>query len=548
MDEARASWERGQRGDFRRIDRALAELEQQGGPEARAWDLALRALRWHAQPEHGSLPALDEVAALAEGSTGPRLAAALTCAQVERACVLALDRDSLVRWVDLHGSLLRGYDDREAVLSHEAARCWLQILGGPLGGGGAAIDRLAAESSRARIPTLVIEAATLRALAAMGSGDLEAALATARRASRMARTEALPQQEYLANLVLARLRRMTQRPHLAVRILAALARVAPRPWAGWLSWELRLAGDEATAATLSGGVTGPGEALVTDHALVAAESFGRAVEAAGSGDRARFSEELSRTRAAVAPCPWLLAELEAARIALDPDADVADASPELLSWVCGASTEPPTALAGLCTVADAAAASESAAAWVLSRPPRGARRVLARGLGLAGDEARRIQKLKRKKGRTDTCLAVLALAGPTGMTREELFRSVYGFQYSAVLHQGVLDTMLHRLRARVEPSGAIHRDGDRIVLRLGEPLIVPDPRCTSTVDGAVLRLLATQTIGTAKEAAQALGVPLRTAQAALQQLVSDGALISERRGNQVAYRVEDTTFSEPTRY
>lgn len=541
-------WEAGQRGELDGIEAFLAALARDGSDEAKAWHTALLALWWHAEPGRGALPSPAWIEPFVRGSTEVRTAAALACSQVERAALLALDRDALSRWAALHGTLLRGGEAPEALLSHEAARCWEYALAGDLAGLDAIADRFASDASKARAAWHVIEATSVRALGSMIAGDLEGALATARRASRMSRTEALPQQEYLANVVLARLRRATNRPHLAVRILAALARVAPRQWAGWLAWELRIAGDTATAESLAGAPPDHGASGIVEHAAPAADALGAMLGAAALGDRAGFDQSLSAARALLAGCPWRIDEIDAASAALDPDVEPSYVAPEIAAWITGATADPPPALTGLCTVADVAEASESAVAYVMVQPPRDARRVLALGLGLAGDDARRVKQMKRKKGRTDTALAVLALAGRAGLSREELFKAVYGFVYSPILHQGVLDVLLHRIRPRLQQSGALGRDGERFVLELGEGLLVPDPRCTQAIEGQVLRLLATRAAGTAKEAAEALGVPLRTAQAALQQLVGDGALISERKGNQVAYRVEDTTFSEPTKH
>jgi hypothetical protein len=41
-------------------------------------------------------------------------------------------------------------------------------------------------------------------------------------------------------------------------------------------------------------------------------------------------------------------------------------------------------------------------------------------------------------------------------------------------------------------------------------------------------------------------MPLRTVQAILQQLVAEGACSSQRGGRHIAYRIEDTTFTEVT--
>jgi hypothetical protein len=95
---------------------------------------------------------------------------------------------------------------------------------------------------------VVVDAASLRALSM--SDDATAILESldqARRASRMARTEALPESEYLANIVLARMRRLAGFPYLAAHILTAVRRYASAPWHPWIAWELLLAGGLAGA-------------------------------------------------------------------------------------------------------------------------------------------------------------------------------------------------------------------------------------------------------------------------------------------------------------
>ena len=62
----------------------------------------------------------------------------------------------------------------------------------------------------------------------------------------------------------------------------------------------------------------------------------------------------------------------------------------------------------------------------------------------------------------------------------------------------------------------------------------------------VLRALATLGATSASGAADSLRMPLRTVQAVLQQLVAEGACTIERDGRRVAYRIEDTTFTQVT--
>ncbi|MEM9860372.1 MAG: helix-turn-helix domain-containing protein, partial [Myxococcota bacterium] len=99
------------------------------------------------------------------------------------------------------------------------------------------------------------------------------------------------------------------------------------------------------------------------------------------------------------------------------------------------------------------------------------------------------------------------------------------------------------------------RLGDRGELILGDVVriewktrsLIPEPRCAELLPQRALRVLAEHSKGlAARDLAEHLSVPLRTAQRALRELVEDGSLLSETRGRGVLYRVEDTTFSEPT--
>jgi hypothetical protein len=62
----------------------------------------------------------------------------------------------------------------------------------------------------------------------------------------------------------------------------------------------------------------------------------------------------------------------------------------------------------------------------------------------------------------------------------------------------------------------------------------------------VLQLVARCGRMSAKDTSQQLGLPLRSAQAALEALVATGACTRERNGRAIEYRVDDTTFQEPT--
>jgi DNA-binding transcriptional ArsR family regulator len=153
---------------------------------------------------------------------------------------------------------------------------------------------------------------------------------------------------------------------------------------------------------------------------------------------------------------------------------------------------------------------------------------------------------ERIYGRTDAALSALALAGPAGMPQDEFFRSVYGFAFSPNIHRGSFNVLVHRMRNRVRGLGDVLRGDDRLALRIDRAFVVPDPRCVEPTVARVLRLLASRGACRAEELAQNLNVSQRTVQLALQQLLADGACQKERNGREIRYRVDDTTFCEPT--
>jgi hypothetical protein len=171
--------------------------------------------------------------------------------------------------------------------------------------------------------------------------------------------------------------------------------------------------------------------------------------------------------------------------------------------------------------------------------------VLPVGTAFLGD-ARAIAGAGVRPGRTEKTVAVLLHAAEAGLENAVLFRAVYGFGFHPVLHRSVFDVLLHRVRTLLGDSAdLLHRD-EHVTLSLRAPVYVPDPRCERPVDDRLLRTLATSRSGTARETAEMLDLPLRTVQTALKQLVEEGVCVTEKRGRRVEYRVEDTTFSEPT--
>jgi hypothetical protein len=499
-----AAW----RGDFG-PSRELARARPSS-----AWSIALEAHR--ALGESLAMPAIDPIddpAALAHAAIA-----------VLRDRLLACDTSGLER-------IARVLEQGDAEpLWAIAARGWAKIAKGDLGGVDDGAEKALREATRERNAPLVIELETLRAMTAIEERRLEQATQLARRASRMARTEALPQQEYLAHLVLARVRRQNGHAHLATRIGRALARFAPPRYHRAIEWELRMAGarfaDDDPYAVLG------------DRGLAAWEL----ARAAARGDRAGYEtarRELADAAGSFAP---YMREARALDLCLDPLTSPAR-DDEVRAWAAGELSRIPFGLGGVALAIDDPSGELS---WVV-RGERGVRRILAPGLGLA-DHAHRVEPGKRRQGRLETALAMLVLADREGLEERAFFRELYGFDYEASVHEGVYRVLVHRLRAELPPRAELLRDAGRIALVLDEPIAVPDPRTAPPIGERALRVIAAHPGATAKDLAELAAIPLRTLQSELQHLVNEGACNAERSGRQISYFVEDTTFSEPTQH
>ncbi len=354
----------------------------------------------------------------------------------------------------------------------------------------------------------IVELTAMEALS-RAETDPKEAEALARRGARMAATEELLAPAFLANITLARIRRLSGRPHLATHILATLSRYAPPTWHPWLGWELALAFGGAGAGLL------PLSAPILE-----------AIRRTCDGDRV--------------PCPALferdLVSLQALTIPETPTND-----PGVLAFRHGRSQEVPRGLHGLTAIEDA-----GALAWVAVQGGE-ARRLLALGLGaLERRGYQRFEQSQRAKGRADMLIAACALAGEGGITEEALFEASYGFAFVPELHGGTFGLAVHRARQRLDGFATIERAQGRLHLLAAHPLLIPDPRCAVGTEDRALQHIALGGATTARAIADALGVSLRSAQLALEALIREGLCDRARVGNAVVYRVEDTTFHEPT--
>ena len=497
-------------------------------PESReAWRLATEAARWHLDPEAHPMPSLEAIARAAGETVDARRASCAACVQIERAHLLGFDSAGHARCLELHRRLAGGAGEPWIEAWLEIAERWALLADGSW----LADDdtrALAAVAREADDASLAIEAVAQRAIGRSLGGDLETALASARQASRMSRTEGLWQSEYLAHLVLARLRRWTGRPHLSARIVEALGRVAPPAWRASLRWE----------ATLSCAPLALGEPTASP-ASIAVDALDAVLSAAEAGDAEELERSSDALRLAVEGFAPAAQEAETVLALIDPNAG---AKGDEEQFRRGVTHEPPAAARGLVPADDLGDAA--VLAWVVARPGSPACRILDAGKNLARD-ARRLDPPKGGPGRPEATASALLLArGPVDTA--SLFRTVYGFAYQPELHRGVFDVLLHRVRKRLDGVAEIAREADAVSIVVNAPFLVPDPRCGQPLEELMLRYFVRHRGASAKQAAESLALPLRTAQRALAQLVEEGAVERQQVGRQVVYHVEDTTFEEPS--
>ncbi|NOY93480.1 MAG: winged helix-turn-helix domain-containing protein [Deltaproteobacteria bacterium] len=404
---------------------------------------------------------------------------------------------------------------------------WTLLMAGEPGFTSARVDALTQRARAHGRSEQVVELTALGALAQAQAGDIEQGMRLARVASRMARTEELPQPAILANLILARVRRLDGSPYLAARIASSLRRFAPSSFRPWIDWELVLA-------------TGDHAELPADAGREARE-LSEALRACAVGDHERVSERLDALKAHA--CGLVRADVSRLRAALLPSSAESLGDAALESWQAGVSDVVPHGLAGLCLGDRAQLDSVSI---VVSEPGRAYRLLeraspllIVRGAILIGSEA-------GAQLRSVSVLAAVALAGGRGLEEQELFRQVYGFHYKSEIHRGTFNTVLHRARGVLGRAGSLLREDGRVRLTHEGTLILPDPRCSLGTRDRVLRFLATVPRISARRIADELELPLRSVQAMLRELVDEGVCSSLRDGRRIAYVVEDTTFHEPT--
>lgn len=509
--EVAAAIDAGWRGDFA----PTRELVARGG----AWATALEAHR--ALGESAVMPPIDGIA--------DRAALAHAAVAWARDRLLACDAAGL----DRAAAILESADPRWSI----AVRGWAKIAIGDLAGIDESAEKALRDATREGNAPLVIELESLRAMTAVEERRLDQATQLSRRASRMARTEAFPQQEYLAHLVLARVRRNNGHAHLATRIGRALARFAPARYHRFIEWELRMAGARF--------VEDDPYPMLGERGLAAWEL----ARAAMTGERDAYEANRRALAKAAGSFVPFVREARALDLCLDPASNPAR-DEEVRAWAAGELSRIPFGLGSVAVAVDDASGELS---WVVrsARPSADSsgrvRRVLSPGLGLL-ETAHRIEPGKRRQGRMETALAMLVLADREGLDELAFFRELYGFDYEHSIHEGVYRVLVHRLRSELPARAELVKRSGRVVLELDEPIAVPDPRTAPPIGERALRVIAAHPGATAKDLAELAAIPLRTIQTELQHLVNEGACNAERSGRNIGYFVEDTTFSEPTQH
>ncbi len=492
-----AAIERALRGDF------VALLE--GGERAASWDARRRALLSLVTPDPPPSPDALLDAGAPEGLRHIALRAVLDGRRSTLAAILDAQRST--------------------GLPEATWRCtarWLALLDE----GAATPEPSAPFDAESGVESMVQDA-----LFALADGDVEGGLRAARRASHRARAEGLVLHEHLSGLVLARARRHAGQPHLASRILGALDAVVRAPWRDWLALESLLAG--AASELLSG---------TSDASLVVTGLLRALAARAAAGDRTGFDDVAS----AIDHAPALTAirrELHLVRQALDVSAPL---GAPLEEFARGRTDHPPGPLSGLLAPdVDPEGNDRGAVLWTHDGADA-PRRFLRVGAPLLGAELPS-ESVALRQARVYELLAHVAFAGESGIARDALFAAVYGFEYRATRHSGTLRTLLHRARAALPEDARLVDDDGVLRLDRAQRIVLPDPRCVLDIEGLVLRFLGRRAgRASARDIATALGVSARTVQNVLRDLVGEGACEVEGRGPSVFYRLEDTSFREPT--
>ena len=518
------------------LERALGSLQELPlGPLRTAWHVAIEAHCHLADPTRFLLPALFTLERIVSADVGISTAAAIACVAYEKSALLAIDPKAFAAAWKFHHTLAAPAARSEGALWFAVANAWACYVGCCSSDRikvTASLEKVRLRAVELKLAALVVESTVLMGLLALSGGTQADARTWLRRAALMAQTEALPQSQYLAHLALARLRRYERRPHLAARILGSLRNVAPSSWRAWLGWEAVLSGLSRINNEAAPVVCGPAQFL--EQGLVAA----------ASGDRERFSMQMSHAIGKLEGWVDLQSEVQAVQGCLDPMLPLDQLPEDVRAWVQGQVDLIPRGIDGIVFGRND---PDNTVACVFVAPNVEPRRLLSVGSALLGTNLLgALPRVQRNNARIETAAAALALAGSAGLDEADMWKRVYGFQFVIDLHRGTLEVLIHRLRERLGDGAKINRREGGFCFRAEVPMFLIDPRGMPSVDTLILKLFSERGTASARAAADALVVPLRTVQTALAELVAEGHLRVQGKGRSVAYVLEDTVFAEPT--
>lgn len=527
-------------GVLEQLRRALVQgvvdnIESSEALDGRTADLAIRLIRSSRDPSNQERVEPEELLQQGTKSTEEASVLAMLCATGERHALLELDPWRLSRWLEVHRQFLNlGIEEQ---LRYSLASAWLHFLQPS----GEMLPTTSAEivtSSRGLgLADCVIDAQTASAMSALTTLDVKEALSAARQASLMAGSEGLPHQELLAYLVLARVRRLCGTPHLAARILRSLESVAPAIMQGWLGCELLLAG--APFRNMS---------LPESRAFRALEALAHVMNSALRGLPREFQSAASEVLDATSGFDGLRAEVADLLVFLSPSIPLEWGSLDAQEWALGQNESLPHGLHAVVNHGRTEGQFPPPVGYVLASPQGHGRRILSLGRSFTiAQNTPLLDREPRPRERTHTAISTLALAAQEPIDIERFFAKLYGFEYETLRHRPVFDTLLHRVRQRVGDSASLSLSRGQLTFVVSTEFLVWDPRCESTLTHRVLDILAASGTTTAREIAERVGVPLRTVQASLSDLVSSEACMAHRRGRAMEYVIEDTVFSEITR-
>ncbi|MEL6544730.1 MAG: hypothetical protein AAFQ82_08895, partial [Myxococcota bacterium] len=432
-----------------------------------------------------------------------------------RAACICFDPDSAHRWAVFN--TIAGAESGRAHCSAVLCSIWVELATR-----GPSLDLIAplrdteSEARSFGCVDLVVESIALQAWCAL-EFDVDEATGHARRAARLARTEKHPQQEYLANLILARVRRAAGSPHLSARILYALREVAPPLWQTWLDYEL----------FVSGAIGSQGARLA---------NWVTALDSPNSDRLEAFEATVHKTWGVF---PQTQRELRLLFEAVRPE------QPTDNPFMLGETHTIPGCLFGLARLPGRSPLREMVLAYIYSEPGRAPRRFFRLGY-------RRALNLRPELLIAGPCKSsrALALLGRLVFQRtarvEDLVSMPYSREFGAAADLTALDVVIHRARRELRDLGTLTRSKDTLSLRLDGSVLLPDGVCIEGPSDRVLLAIGRAVDpASSEEIAAAVGLAPRTVQAVLKTLIEDGVCEVLKEGRRTRYLVVDSVFSTP---